>query len=80
METFAAAFADKGRIRVGADADLALFDPTLVAARADYTRPFLAPIGMRYVVVAGTIAVADGALTDNSGAGAKIINSIGGAR
>jgi N-acyl-D-aspartate/D-glutamate deacylase len=78
MEAFASDFRTKGRIQLGADADLAIFDANRVAARADYAHPFLAPVGMHHVVVAGTITVRDGVLADEVGAGSKLTNSIGG--
>ena len=78
MEVFASDFRTKGRIQLGADADLAIFDANRVAARADYAHPFLAPAGMHYVVVAGAISVKDGVLADEVGAGSKLTNSLGG--
>lgn len=78
MEAFASVFRAKGRIQLGADADLAIFDPDVVAARADYANPFHDPAGMRYVVVAGAVSVRDGVLTDDAGAGTKLANSIAG--
>ena len=78
MEAFASDFRTKGRIQLGADADLAIFDASRVAARADYANPFLAPVGMQYVVVAGAISVKDGVLADEVCAGSKLTNSLGG--
>lgn len=64
LEGWAPAFRDKGRIRVGADADLAIFDPSTVTDRATYAEPGLPAIGFRHVVVAGTPVVRDGEVVD----------------
>jgi N-acyl-D-aspartate/D-glutamate deacylase len=53
---------DKGRIRVGADADLTLFDPETVIDAATYEEPAKYSKGIRYVLVNGVPVVRDGAL------------------
>ena len=54
--------ARKGRVQVGADADLVVFDPTTVADRATYAQPVLTPVGMGHVLVGGEFVVRDGTL------------------
>lgn len=54
---------DRGRLRPGAFADIAVFDPATFAASATYERPELTAIGMRYVLVNGALAVDGGKLT-----------------
>ncbi|MDQ6677665.1 MAG: amidohydrolase family protein [Acidobacteriota bacterium] len=53
---------DKGRIKVGADADLTLFDPARVADRATYENPAQYSDGIPYVIVNGVPVVSEGKL------------------
>lgn len=61
LERRAPVFRNKGRVRVGADADLAIFDPEHVIDRATYEHPATASEGMRFVLVNGVPVVRDGA-------------------
>lgn len=53
---------DKGRIRVGADADLTVFNAETVIDASTYEEPAKYSKGIRYVVVNGVPVVRDGAL------------------
>ena len=55
----------KGRVKVGADADLVVFDPNVVTDRATYEKPDLFSEGMRFVMVNGVAVVSDGKLVAN---------------
>ncbi|HEX7024098.1 MAG TPA: D-aminoacylase, partial [Gemmatimonadales bacterium] len=52
--------AGRGRLAVGAAADLVLFDPGTVADRATFEDPFQYPVGISVVAVNGTITLRDG--------------------
>jgi N-acyl-D-aspartate/D-glutamate deacylase len=54
----------KGRVRVGADADLVVFDPGTVIDKATYERPGEYSFGFRYVMVGGKLVVRDGKLDE----------------
>ncbi|MBX6365833.1 MAG: amidohydrolase family protein [Gemmatimonadetes bacterium] len=58
------AMRDKGRIRVGADADVTVFDPATVEDRSTYGHPLEASAGIRFVLVNGVPVVIDGKLRD----------------
>ena len=57
LETVTPQMRNKGRIRVGADADLTLFDPTTVMDRATYENPAQYSTGISYVLVSGQLVV-----------------------
>ena len=54
----------KGRIAVGADADLAVFDAARVIDRATFENPAQYSEGMVYVLVNGVPVVRNGALVE----------------
>jgi N-acyl-D-aspartate/D-glutamate deacylase len=56
------AMKNKGRIRVGADADLVVFDPARVIDKSTYEQPAQYAEGVNYVLVNGVVVVKDGKL------------------
>jgi cytosine/adenosine deaminase-related metal-dependent hydrolase len=49
----------KGRLQTGCDADIVVFDPVTVTDQATYARPTRPPIGIKHVIVDGTLVVRD---------------------
>lgn len=72
LEPFAPAFKRKGRIQLGMDADIVIFDPDTVAAGADYGKPYEAPSGIHWVIVNGQVAVVDGTIQSSIAAGQRL--------
>jgi dihydroorotase len=64
LEKHAPMFHDKGRIRVGADADITVFDPNTVIDKATFEEPMQYSAGIQYVLVNGVPVVNDGKLVD----------------
>jgi dihydroorotase-like cyclic amidohydrolase len=60
LERVAPAMRAKGRVQVGADADLTVFDPVRIVDRATYERPAQFSDGIVHVLVGGTLVVRDG--------------------
>ena len=54
----------KGRVSVGADADLTLFDPETVLDRATFAEPAVPSQGIPYVLVGGQLVVRGGELVE----------------
>ncbi len=65
LQTLAPMMRRKGRIQVGCDADLTLFDPQAVSERATYEQPLLSSQGIPWVIVAGTPIVRAGQLVED---------------
>jgi dihydroorotase len=64
LEKRAPVFSDKGRIRVGADADITVFDAGRIIDKATYEEPLQHSEGVQFVLVNGVPVVKDGKLVD----------------
>ena len=73
LEGIVPAMARKGRVQVGSDADLTIFDPERVIDRATYEDPDRYSDGIEHVLVAGTFVVRDGALVDGATPGQPLL-------
>lgn len=60
LERRAPMFQNKGRIRVGADADITVFDPNTIVDRATFEEPLQYSAGISFVFVNGIAVVKDG--------------------
>ena len=60
LENRARLFLKKGRLKVGADADITVFDPSTVTDKSTYQQPALPSVGFRHVLVNGVPVVVDG--------------------
>jgi len=59
LEARVPAMRQKGRLRVGADADITIFDAATVVDRSTYREPSLSPVGIQHVIVNGVSVVAN---------------------
>jgi len=64
LERHAPVFKRKGRIRVGADADITVFDADRVIDKATYEEPLQYSEGIEFALVNGVAVVKDGRLVD----------------
>jgi N-acyl-D-aspartate/D-glutamate deacylase len=62
LERRAPMFQDKGRIRVGADADITVFDPNTIIDKATFEDPLQYSAGISYVFVNGVAVMKEGNL------------------
>ena len=60
---------DRGSLRVGAPADLVVFEPDGVTDRATWESPRLPAVGVRWVILNGEVVVENGATTEGRPAG-----------
>jgi N-acyl-D-aspartate/D-glutamate deacylase len=64
LEKRAPMFKNKGRIRIGADADITIFDPDRVIDKATFDEPLQYSEGIQFVLVNGVPVVNDGQLVE----------------
>lgn len=73
MEQASPAFAKKGRLREGMDADIVIFNSATVAANATYGDPYQKPTGIEHVIVGGRQVVQDSVRIEGRYPGRKIL-------
>ena len=73
LEWIAPAMKKKGRVQVGADADLVVFDAETINDTATYVGGLSYSTGIEHVFVAGTAVVADSQLVEGAFPGEAIL-------
>jgi len=76
LESFTPVMKRKGRIQVGADADIAIFDPATVIDRSTYQNPAQYSTGIKHVLVNGVVVVKDEKLAEGVFPGQPILSAV----
>jgi dihydroorotase len=66
LEKSIPAMSRKGRLQIGMDADIAVFDPATVQERATYADPAQMSEGIAYVIVNGVVVLDDGEIVEGA--------------
>jgi len=63
----------KGRIQEGADADIVVFDPQTISDRSTFEKPMEPSIGVRELLVGGTLVIDDGKMVEGVSPGRAVL-------
>jgi dihydroorotase len=72
LESIAPSMQHKGRIQVGADADISIFNPNTISDKASFDKGLAFSEGMEYVLVNGKIILRNGNILSNTFPGQPI--------
>ncbi len=66
LENAIPAMSSKGRLQIGMDADVTIFDPAIVQERATYADPAQMSAGISFVIVNGMLVLDDGEIVEGA--------------
>ncbi len=73
LEKYAPAFKNKGRIKVGADADITIFNADTIIDKATYQAPYQEAVGFSHVIVNGIQIMKESKLVPNVYPGKQLL-------
>ena len=76
LESFVPAMKRKGRLQIGSDADVTIFDPQSVIDRATFSNPNQFSEGIPHVLVGGEFVVRDGELIEDATPGQPVRSAL----
>jgi N-acyl-D-aspartate/D-glutamate deacylase len=65
LERSTPAARQKGRLQEGADADIVVFDAATISDHSTYEKPMLPSVGVRYLIVGGSVLIDAGKIVPN---------------
>jgi dihydroorotase len=76
LEAIAPMMKQKGRLQVGADADITIFDPNTITDKASFEKGLANSEGVKYVIVNGTLLLDNGKLIEGIFPGKGIVGAL----
>jgi N-acyl-D-aspartate/D-glutamate deacylase len=73
LERSTAAAHKKGRLQEGSDADIVVFDPQTISDRSTFEKPMEPSVGVRHLVVGGTLLIENGKMIEGVFPGRAIL-------